>query len=119
MRIVELLLSLGLIALVLVDAFETILQPRRVTHRYRLARFYYRHTWKLWRSIALPLRSVKLRESYLSLYGPLSLLALFVTWMALLIVGFALLHWAIRTPMHYVDGLKGGFGTYLYFSGTT
>ena len=39
------LLGGGVIALVLWDAFETIILPRRVTRRFRLTRAFYRYTW--------------------------------------------------------------------------
>ncbi len=65
---------------------------------------------------------VKRRESYLSYFGPLSLLGLLVAlgrccWYT----GFALLHWASRPPAWIVatPGLPGGFWTDLYMSGTT
>ena len=35
-----------LVAVVLWDAFETIVLPRRVTRRVRLTRFFYRATWR-------------------------------------------------------------------------
>ena len=46
MRIILTLASLALILLALVDGFETILLPRRVTRRYRYARLFYRTTWR-------------------------------------------------------------------------
>ena len=46
--------SLLLIFAILLDAFETVLLPRRVTHGYRLARFFYRHSWRGWRQIWSP-----------------------------------------------------------------
>ena len=99
MHVLLALLGLGFILLPLIDGFETILQPRRITHRFRYARFYYRYTWKLWRGVALQIPSGKRREAFLSTFGPLSLLGLFATWMLGLIVGFGLLHWALRTAV--------------------
>src|SRR4051794_41659884 len=49
MRIIWIIPGVVLIVLILVDAFETILQPRRVTHRFRFARLFYRSSWKVWR----------------------------------------------------------------------
>src|SRR5258706_232382 len=118
MWIVGILAGLALIILVLADGFETILQPRRVTHRYRFARFYYRNLWALWRAAALLLPGGKRRQAFLSVFGPLSLLGLFVSWLIGLIVGFALLHYSLATPVQAPDG-QVNFGTYLYLSGTT
>ena len=118
MRFIGALLSLGLIALTLIDCFETILQPRRVTHRYRFARLFYRGAWALWRAIALSFRSGKRREAFLSVFGPFSLLGLFATWVFTLILGFGMLHWSVRAPLRIADG-SPTLGLYLYFSGTT
>ena len=110
--------SLLFIFLILVDAFEAMVQPRRVTRRFRLARFFYRTNWSFWRLAAFYLPPGKYRESYLGLFGPLSMLGLFVTWMLALILGFAWLHHsletALRTPESQVD-----FVTYVYLSGVT
>jgi hypothetical protein len=115
MRLITLVISLVLILVPLVDAFETILQPRRVTHRFRFARLFYRYSWAIWRETALVLPMGKRREAFLGIFGPLSLLALFAAWVASLIVGFGLLHWSLRSP------IQGGmnFLTYLYLSGCT
>ena len=51
MWIIGTVVSLALIALTLVDSFEAVLQPRRVTHRFRYAQPFYRSTWTLWRVI--------------------------------------------------------------------
>src|SRR5579863_5796959 len=117
-RIIGTAASLALIALVLIDAFESILQPRRVTHRFRYARLFYSTTWKCWRVVALLISAGKRREAFLGLFGPLSLLALFVTWSFGLIIAIGLLHWSLQTPLN-AAGMGGGLGAYLYLSGTT
>ena len=108
-----------LIAVVLVDAFEAMIFPRRVNHAFRPARLFYRSTWSVWRWCACLLRSPRRQQTFLSVYGPLSLLALFAIWAVGLIVGFALLHWSLDTPVHVPEGSQKDFGTFLYFSGTT
>ncbi len=45
MRVFVAIASFLLIVIVLWDAFETIVLPRRVTRRLRLTSFYYRVTW--------------------------------------------------------------------------
>jgi hypothetical protein len=118
LRITGALVGFALTVLILVDCFEGILQPRRVTHRFRYARAFYRSTWILWRATALRIRSGKWREGFLSVFGPLSLISLFVTWVGGLILGFALIQWGCRTALHGPDEATS-FGTYLYLSGTT
>lgn len=110
--------SCGLIFVILGDCFETILQPRRVTHRYRFARAFYRVAWGFWRTLALRISLPRRRDATLSIFAPLSLLALFATWVTSLIFGFGILHWSLATPLHASDS-HVTLGTYLYFSGTT
>jgi hypothetical protein len=103
---------------VLWDAFEAIILPRRVTRRFRLARFFYRSTWKPWSWAARWVYSDKRRETYLSFFGPLSLLMLLIVWATGMIVGFAIVQWAFRTPLRVSEG-TATFDIYLYMSGTT
>lgn len=103
---------------ILWDVFETIILPRRVSRRVRLTRLYYLGSWTLASSAARRMRPGKVRERYLGFFGPLSLLMLFVVWGIFLIIGFAIIHWAIGSRIS-VPGGASGFGTDLYFSGTT
>lgn len=118
MRIVGVLLSLLWIVLVLMDGFEVMVLPRRVTHRYRFARLYFHATWRLWRWLGSWIPAGARRESVYSMYGPLSLLSLFSIWMAGLVVGFAFLHWSLATRLAgESDPVR--WLTYVYLSGTT
>jgi len=99
-----------LVAVVLWDAFETIVLPRRVTRRVRLTRFFYRATWRPFAASARFVHASGRREAYLGYYGPLSLLLLLVLWAAALVVGFGLLQYAAGS---------GSFTTDVYLSGTT
>jgi voltage-gated potassium channel Kch len=115
---VLILVSVALIVWILADAFETTVLPRRVTHRFRFARLYNHTIWRLWRGIALRLPRGRLREGFLGMFGPLSMLGLLAIWVIGLIFGFALLHWSLGTAVHSPDE-KVGFSTYLYWSGGT
>ena len=112
------LIGLVLIVVVLWDVFETIVLPRRVTRRFRLTRAFYRLIWLPWSSIARGLKKSKQREIFLSVFGPLSLLALLVLWAATLVFGFALLHLSFGSNISLVNG-HAGFFSDLYYSGTT
>jgi len=108
-----------LIGVVLLDAFETIVLPRRATRRLRLARLVLRSLWRLWSGPARgPWRSGEHRETYLSFYGPSALFLLIGVWITGLIGGFALLLWGLGTPLVATGG-DAGFGTAMYGSGTT
>src|SRR5438132_813049 len=117
MGILTTLGSLFLILVVLVEGFETMVLPRRVT-RIRLTRLFYRSSWTLWRALGLHLAPGKRREYLLSVFGPLSLLGLFATWVLSLILGFALLHWSFGTAPRAPEEAAGP-GMYLYLSGVT
>jgi hypothetical protein len=113
------IVGIVLICVVLLDAFETIVLPRRATRRLRLARLVLWSTWQLW---SAPARghwhSGDRRETYLSFYGPFALLLLIGVWSTGLIGGFALLLWGLDAQMAATGG-DAGFGTALYGSGTT
>jgi hypothetical protein len=117
MWILGTLAGVGLILFLLMDSFETAILPRRVTHGFRFARFFYRNTWWLWRTLARGMKSGKSREAFLSWFGPMSLLALLGTWVLGLIVGFAMLHWSLGIPVNAPE--EPAFSTYLYWSGGT
>ncbi len=103
MRIVGFLVGAALICLVLLDTFETILQPRRVMHRFRFARFFYRWNWTFWSNVGLRIPSGKRREAFLSFFGPLSLLGLFLAWVCGLILGFALVNASAETALQTIE----------------
>jgi Ion channel len=113
MQIVAAIVGILLVAIVLRDAFETIILPRRVSARLRVSKIFYQVTWRPWRAAGRRLRSSDWRETYLSTYGPLSLILLFVLWGGILITGFAFLLWASGFDVNL-----SGPG-HLYVSGTT
>jgi hypothetical protein len=116
--ILSAIIGLSLILTVLWDAFETVILPRRVTRRFRLTRLFYRRTWSLWKKAADLLFSGKHRETCLSFFGPISLILLLSMWAAMLVTGFALLHWATGSALTSSVG-PPGFFTDLYLSCTT
>lgn len=112
------ILGIILILLILWDAFETIVLPRRVARRLRITGIYYRVFGEIWFAIAERLRNARRREAYLSLFGPLSLILLLATWAAGLVLGFGLIHWEAGARAVPAEA-TANFWTALYFSGTT
>jgi hypothetical protein len=112
------ILGAALILIVLGDAFETIVLPRRVTRAVSLARLFYRATWFSWSRMVRSIFSGKHQETYLSWYGPSSLLLLLILWATALIFGFGLLHWSSGSMIKTPEG-TANFSDYLYLSGTT
>jgi hypothetical protein len=111
-------LGVLLIWLIAQDGFETVVLPRRVARKIRLARLFYVLTWRLWSTLARKMRPGNRRENYLSYYGPLSLLLLLMIWAVGLMCGFAFLQWGLQVPLGSPEKVST-FGTYLYGSGVT
>ncbi len=118
MRLLAAIPGIALILIILWEAFETMILPRRVTRRVRLTRQFYRLTWAPWVYLASKMDKRKTREEYLSLFGPLSLLVLLALWATGIIFGFALVQWSLHSRLNISDSAVN-FGTYLYLSGTT
>ena len=118
MNILAIIVGIILIGAILIDSFESIILPRRVSRRFRMSRFFYSSTWVLWSSIARKMRPGNRREFYLSYYGPASLIVLLVVWAVALFAGFALLQWGLSDPLNAPEKHLS-FWTYLYMSGTT
>lgn len=118
MRVLTLIVGLLCLSEVLVDAFQTIILPRRASGRLRISGIFLTATWIPWRAIAGRMRQTRRRESFLSYFGPLFLLLLVVVWACGLIVGFGLLYHALGS--RFVDAHSlGKWETDLYVSGTT
>jgi len=118
MRYIIAILGFVLVTMMLWDAFEVIILPRRVTRRFRFSRFFYRSTWQLRSVLAQWIPSANRRESYLSIFGPLSLLLLLSVWATGIIAGFAMLQWGLQDRLN-IEQKVASFLTYLYMSGTT
>lgn len=117
MRLLAIIPGLALILVILWDAFETIILPRRVTRRFRLTRVFYQTVWAPWSALARATRNSKRREKLLGLFGPLSLLMLLVFWALGLIAGYAITLWAIDARLNL--NFDPAFADYLYLSGAT
>jgi ion channel len=118
MRAVEAALGILIAAVVLWDAFEAVVLPRRVTRKLRLSRIFYIFAWGIWSAIGRAMRPGKFREVYLSVFGPMSILVLLMTWALGLIFGFALIHAAVGGSV-MASGEPMSFLLDLYLSGTT
>jgi hypothetical protein len=107
-----------IICVVLLDAFETVVLPRRVTRHFKLTAWFYRRTWLPWRNIAGRIRTPARQQSFLGYFGPLSLIMLLAFWATTLIVGFALLQYGIGAH-EQLSKEQITFGRLIYHSGET
>ena len=89
-------IALGLLAIrrALVDAFNVVLLPRSTRARSAYVRKFFRWSWRAWSNACARIPSARHRDDVLAVYGPFSMVALFASWIVLLVVGFGLLHWA-------------------------
>src|SRR5277367_5936141 len=118
MHIASATLGIFTVVLVLLDAFETIVLPRRIRKEFRLSRVFYRRTWLPWRRIAGYIDAPGRRENFLGYFGPLSLIFLLALWACGLIFGFALLQFGAGDHVQ-LNGQPVTFYLLIYHSGET
>jgi len=107
-----------IICVVLLDAFETVVLPRRVLRQFKLTAWFLRRTWVPWRGIARRIKTTSRQQNFLGYFGPLSLILLMVFWAAGLILGFALIQHGIGGH-EQLNQEPLTFGRVLYHSGET
>src|SRR5258708_27888878 len=110
--------GVAIFLIVIWDAFEAIILPRRVTRRFRLARLFYRTTWRTWKFAVRFVPSKKSREALLSFYGPISLLFLIGVWAVGLGLSFALMPYGAGSAL-ILTRSHPPFTTHLCFSVTS
>jgi Ion channel len=118
MHIVAAIFGILIILSVLLDAFETIVLPRKVQRAFRLTSWFYRHTWVPWVKVSRHIRANNLRENFLGYFGPFSLILLLVFWAIGLILGFALMQFGLGEHVR-LGSEPITFGILLYHSGET
>jgi Ion channel len=118
MRIVSIIVGTAVVLSVLLDAFETVVLPRRVRRQFRITSWFYRNTWVPWARLASHIKSQARRETFLGYFGPLSMIALLGLWACGLILGFALLQHGGGEHLA-TGGIKINFRLLLYHSGET
>src|SRR3982075_191311 len=107
-----------ILCVVLLDAFETVVLPRRVTRHFRLTAWFYRRTWVPWRNIARRINTVSRQQNFLGYFGPLLLFLLLGFWAAGLILSFALMQYGFGEHLQ-LGNEPLTFGRLLYQSGQT
>jgi hypothetical protein len=118
MHIFAAIVGVLIISSVLLDAFETIVLPRKVQRAFRLTSWFYRNTWVPWVRLSRLIRVYSWRENFLGYFGPLSLILLLVFWAIGLIFGFALLQFGLGEHVR-LGNEPITFGILLYHSGET
>jgi hypothetical protein len=113
------ILGFALIFIILMDAFETVVLPRRITRTFfRISSRFYKRTWRLWTQVGRHIKSANRREGFLAYFGPLSLFPLLGFWALGLIFGFACVQYGLGEHLTLANE-KITFGKVLYLSGET
>ncbi len=114
MQILEIVAGLVLIGLALRDAFLAILLPRTVGRGSPITRRYTVASWRAFSSLVRP--GTRFEDSWLSIFGPLSIVGLIALWATLLIIGFGLLIVGFQLGL---NGSAPTISSALYLSGVT
>ncbi|MGO9863098.1 MAG: potassium channel family protein [Terriglobales bacterium] len=107
-----------LIFIILMDAFETVVLPRRIKRSIRIASWFYKKSWRFWTRTGRHIKSANRREGFLAYFGPLSLLVLLGIWALGLIFGFACVQYGLGAHLSAANE-KITFGKIVYLSGET
>jgi len=116
--VVAVVFGIAIIWAVLLDAFETVVLPRRVLRHFRLTAYFYRRTWIPWRRVANGIKTPSRQQNFLGYFGPFSLILLLGFWAAGLILGFALIQYGIGGH-EQLSKEPLTFGKIVYHSGET
>src|SRR5438445_5076625 len=80
-----------LILAIVWDAFEALVLPRTATRTLRPTRLFYQTRWPAWVAVACFLARGRRRESFLAIFGPLSILILMSCCATTLVFGCAMI----------------------------
>ncbi len=116
--ILAMLVGIALLLIILQDAFEVMLLPRRVQRSLRFMRLYFRAIWAVWSRLGARLPAGARRERFLSVFGALSMVLLFAIWATALILAFALIEWSLQAPAPPGDAISA-LSEQAYMSGVT
>jgi hypothetical protein len=109
------LVGTALVVVIVVDVTLTVLH---IDHPGFLGRWVQRSIWRM--SVALIRRRPSVRRRLLAAAGPTMILTTYALWIALYLLGFALIYWPFLDGFRSVDAIEAlGFFDALYFSGVT
>src|ERR1700730_18054901 len=111
--------GIALIFVILMDAFETVVLPRRIKRTFfRISARFYKRTWQLWTRVERLIQSATGREVFLAYFGPIALFPLLGFWALGLIFGFACVQYGLGEHVSFGNE-QITFGKVLYLSGET
>jgi Ion channel len=118
LNLVSIVAGVAVILFALNDVFQSVIVPRATGRRYRLSAYVWRWIWYVWPRVAWRLDPGNggRREEILAVFAPFTLVLLVFLWAALLIVGFGLVLWGLRSG---ITPARPTFGAVLYYAGTS
>ncbi len=116
--VVVLLIGIAAIALALADVFQSVVVPRAPTLLYRISLVVWRGLWHFWPVLAYRFhpRDGNKREDSLATFAPFALIAMLVTWVAVLVLGYGAILWSVRRELSPVPH---SYWDTAYFAGTS
>jgi hypothetical protein len=114
LRVLEGVLGAAIVAVLLLDVFQSVIVPRPTGYRFRISGRVSRAAWPVWRSFAQRFDDSERREDFLGTFAPFILIVFLAFWISGLILGYGIL-------IHALHGLRpetSFLGT-LYFAGTS
>lgn len=116
MNIIVGVAGIFLVLLTLRDVFVAAIVPRAATPLLRPSAFAFYLFWKLWKRVANTQSDPDRRETILSTFGPFGVIAILALWVALLIIGYGFIFFALRTQLqpHPIS-----LWSAIYFAGTS
>jgi hypothetical protein len=108
---------LVVVAIALRDVFQVVIVPRAATAAFRPSRYLTRYTWRAWPRIAYRVyKNADRREDFLATFAPFNLVLILVMWVALLVTGWGLFFFGIRSQLSHSDMT---FGAAVYYAGSS
>jgi hypothetical protein len=105
----------AIIAIIFFDIFQTVIVPRPTGWRYRPSAWLSRSSWRGWSRFAFRFVGGSAREDFLGAFAPFMLVTLLIFWIALLIVGYGLIFFGLRSQVKPTPD----FGAAIYYAGTS
>ncbi len=111
-------LGIAIIVLTMNDVFQSVIVPRFVGRRFRPSAYQWRFMWKVWPPLAYRLfpTNEERREDFLATFAPFALVVMLVSWVALLVIGYGVVLWALRTQ---IKPVPVSFWEATYFAGSS
>lgn len=117
-NLIAILGGLFLIGVALRDVFQGVIVPRAENTVLRVSRYVMRGLWRIWPHIAQARypRNQQKREDFLANFAPFELMTILVIWVIMLVVGWGLFFYGIRSQL---KPSTLSFDAALYYAGSS